>query len=697
MPNAFTEIQPVRQPIDTFVPLPLELMMKAGAMKQEQINNSKSLLDHDLDEFSKLGNMSVNLIGYGPNGGTQDLVYDDLEKQKQFVISKIKTEREELAAGLASGKLSDYDFNRLSKKHISDAMNQYNQLAGYKEEIDGIKKYNDELRKNKEFALDKSYGTDALSYNTNWYNAAKNGYLYPFAGVGVADAFDIEKDVLTPMAEHWTKDGSGESRKDLKDLDGYIKTNNWEGITKTRVYNYAKQAFESPTSKVKQYSVLNIKHFLRNNNLTGQETSLNGQPITITDEKGNIKNVTLSEYLMNEQKQSFINRAVDRIAGEVYKEDLKADEIWRDAHKEKLDLDKFTVTSHYNNPDTENAINLYGNVNPIDLLQKGTSYINAKLAGLDFDNLVQYKDGNLQVDWSQLDGKPGNINKFFKNIGLTSEIASNIDYSDENKVLDQIFNIGRSREWLTPEIVNKKREELEAIKAQKKYVDHKKKEDDVEEQLKKWGAEQVIRNLVYQKVNAQQLISLDPKIHVGKVINDFTSENSLDKKQNQSTQFNGENKNNAKMEIDFGTSEPTIKLTNSKGESANYPISEPTMKKELSEIQQVPLANNNAMYKGDRLKAEQITNAKNKISQMSTENKMGFADKDLVPTSIVNEKAGDHAIYSYEDRNNPGKIYIRIEDTSTKPSTYKLITEGDFIAIQTRRLQKNKLTRYIEE
>ena len=120
------------------------------------------------------------------------------------------------------------------------------------------------------------------------------------------------------------------------------------------------------------------------------------------------------------------------------------------------------------------------------------------------------------------------------------------------------------------------------------------------------------------------------------------------------------------------------------------------MKKELSEIQQVPLANNNAMYKGDRLKANQITDGKNKISQMSAENKMGLADKDLIPTSIVNSGT-DYALYSYEDRNNPGKIYVRVADTSTNPPTWRLITEGDFIANQTRILQKNKLTRYIAE
>ena len=35
MPNAFTEIAPINQYVSQFVPLPLEEMMKAGAMKQE--------------------------------------------------------------------------------------------------------------------------------------------------------------------------------------------------------------------------------------------------------------------------------------------------------------------------------------------------------------------------------------------------------------------------------------------------------------------------------------------------------------------------------------------------------------------------------------------------------------------------------------------------------------------------------------
>jgi hypothetical protein len=319
--NRYTEFNP-QQYVSTYVPLPLEYIDQVGAMKQADLDKHKKAIEDDTDPLSKIGNLSTVLKTYDGKGNIVDTEYNQLEDYRQQSLQNLSTEREKLSSDLAMGKITDEEFKQKSASHIKNATNVYNQLQGYKTEVDKINKYNEEFSKNKAYAQDPYYAQRALAYNTEFM---KKGDVRNFAGVDIADTFDFQDAV-----KNFTFKDEGNQTVSLGD---YIFKSGDKGVTKDRVQYAASQIFNNPTSKINQYVNMSVDHYLSLYGLTGNETEYpDGNKITIEkvekDKDGKLitKEIPVSyrQKLMAEQAESFIKSAETEHAGMIHNESASA-------------------------------------------------------------------------------------------------------------------------------------------------------------------------------------------------------------------------------------------------------------------------------------------------------------------------------------------------------------------------------------
>ncbi len=319
--NRYTVFQP-QEYVETYVPLPLDFINQQGAMKQADLDKHRKAIEDDTDPISKIGNLGAVLKTYDGKGNIVDTEYNKLEEARINSLKELASEREQLASDLASGKMSDAEFKNKAASHTRKATNIYNQLAGYKTEVDKINKYNEEFSKNKAYAQDAFYAQKALAYNTSFMN---KGDLANFAGVDVADTFDFQDAV-----KNFTFKDEGNQTVSLGD---YISKSGDKGVTKDRVQYAASQIFNNPTSKVNQYVNMNVDHHLALYGLSGNETEYpDGSKITIdrVERDKNGKEVitkipaTYKDKLLADQAESFISSAITEHAGMVHTESATA-------------------------------------------------------------------------------------------------------------------------------------------------------------------------------------------------------------------------------------------------------------------------------------------------------------------------------------------------------------------------------------
>jgi len=278
MANRFNQILPYPEHVSSYIPLPLDLIARVGEQKQTDLDKHKKALEVDTDPLSKLGNLSVSLPTYSGKGTIEDVAFNQFEDYRQQALSQLSAEREQLATDLNTGKLSDVEFKQKAAAHTKRGTDIYNQLAGYKTEVDKINKYNEELRKNPQFGTTPYYGKEALVANTKWMKDTMAGKFNPFVGRDVAKEYSREAEI-NAIASNWTKEGA----ESVGAINGYIDKYGWKGITKSRVYKYATNAINDPTSQANQYANMNVEHNLNLWNLSGNETeNADGSPITIT-------------------------------------------------------------------------------------------------------------------------------------------------------------------------------------------------------------------------------------------------------------------------------------------------------------------------------------------------------------------------------------------------------------------------------
>lgn len=390
MVNRYTVFQP-QQYVETYVPLPLEFINQQGAMKQADLDKHRKELESDTDPLSKIGNLSFSLKAYDREGNIVDKSNTELEDYKNSVVNSLYNERNELANDLATGKIDDNEFKRKSKLHINKAATAYNQLASYKDNIEAIKKANEEYAKSKEFGLDPSYGTDMLEYNTEYLNKASKGIYDAYSQQAISDKFDMQKAVL----EFKFKDEGGETVS----IGEYITKNGWNGVTKERVKAAASQIFNDPNSDVNRNAERVLRHQMRLN----PEMFKSNEDI---------------ENYYNQLKDNFIQSSILEHAGIVEKADAKNNSLYnqqqRFARQDAQTKAAFEMslqyvgadpsTSQNDNNMTRIAQSVTGSDNfefrdgelHYNPVKEGTEYIN--VFGKNYDAKKAKADGAIEID-----------------------------------------------------------------------------------------------------------------------------------------------------------------------------------------------------------------------------------------------------------------------------------------------------------
>lgn len=386
MANRFNQILPNQQYVSSHIPLPLDLIAKQGAQKQQELDSYKKALNTDTDPLSKIGDLSFSLKTYDKQGNIVDQTNNELERYKNQTIQQLASEREKLASDLAMGKISDSEFKQKAALHTKNATNAYNQLAGYKSNATAIQKANEEYAKSKSFGSSPYYGTDMLDYNTQYMENARKGIFNPYNQQSIAEDFDMQK----ALREFTFKDAG---REDVS-LGEYITKTGDTGVTAKRVKYAADRIFNDPTSKMHQYAKLALMHDMRLN----PEAYKSQEDINKAWEA---------------KKQSFITGAVAEHAGIIHTEDAKGNPVFAANKAEQEDQKRFEMGLQYVGADPSTAQNdsnftriaqgVLGDnfetrdgelhYNPV---KEGTKYVNVFGKNINADKALV--DGNIDIN-----------------------------------------------------------------------------------------------------------------------------------------------------------------------------------------------------------------------------------------------------------------------------------------------------------
>lgn len=310
MANRFNTLLENQPYVSTYIPTPFDEIIKMGAMKQGRLDEETAKLDISEDPLNKIGNLSFTLKTYDRNGHIVDQSNTDLEDYKKAKINQLVSERSQLASDLATGKISDSDFFRLSKQHTQKAAQTYNELAGYKNNIETIQKANEEYAKSKDFGLDPTYGTDMLEYNTNYLENAKKGIFNPYAQQAIADKFDMQKAVL----DFKFKDAS--EKEDIS-IGDFIQKYGIKGVTPERVKYAANRIFSDPSSDIYRNARLSLEHQIR----------LNPSQFKTQDD---------IEKAWQLKKENFVQAAIAEHAGLIEDKEVSANPFSLEKYKKEL-------------------------------------------------------------------------------------------------------------------------------------------------------------------------------------------------------------------------------------------------------------------------------------------------------------------------------------------------------------------------
>lgn len=297
MANRYNELLDSQKYVETYVPLPLSIINQAGAAKQKDLDLHKKNLSEDSDPLNKIGNLSFTLKKYDRNNNIVDESNTELEDYKQSTIKQLASERDQLAGDLASGKISDTDFKAKSFQHIKKATNAYNELAGYKTNVDAIAEANKEYAKSEAFGLDQGYGTNMLEYNTNYLDNARKGSYDSYSQQAIAKEFDIQ----TAIKNYTFKDAGGNKVT----IGDYITSSGSTGVKAERVRDAAERIFSDENSDVYRNARRSLQHDIRMS-------------------PGKYKTQADVEKAWKEKQLNFVQASVDEHAGTIYKEDAKA-------------------------------------------------------------------------------------------------------------------------------------------------------------------------------------------------------------------------------------------------------------------------------------------------------------------------------------------------------------------------------------
>lgn len=237
--------------VSQYIPMPLDTIMAAGAEKQKQYDTSLKDVSTDL-----LGGINTNasLKVYGQQGGIED-ADPGFNNRKAQLTASINNKRDKIAEDLISGRVAPGSQEMYQLKR--ETLNAANELRNYENVAKQINTANEAIAKNEAYATNPYYATELLSYNTKWKQDADKGNIRDYAPPGIAKEFDVQAEVKNMTF----KDAGGERIS----IGDYISKVSNIGVKEDRVRGVARDLFNNPMSKVRQYAELNIKNDMQTN------------------------------------------------------------------------------------------------------------------------------------------------------------------------------------------------------------------------------------------------------------------------------------------------------------------------------------------------------------------------------------------------------------------------------------------------
>lgn len=225
------------QPISSFVPRPFEAAMLAAKQTQEDLDTKLKALESSTDPFAKL-DLSGTIKIYDPtnpksvNGVVDYDLGTKFEQQKNAIVNNLAQERTKLVNDLYDQKISQNEFDRQVTNNITKSKLAYNSLAEAQNKLKVIRKQNEEVGKNEDFALKGHLGEKYLKYNTDYVKDLESNILREYNPYAIAKNIDRPKEVV----EYFDKinpeilaSSSGPTGS------GYIRTHYREGVTKSKI------------------------------------------------------------------------------------------------------------------------------------------------------------------------------------------------------------------------------------------------------------------------------------------------------------------------------------------------------------------------------------------------------------------------------------------------------------------------------
>jgi len=349
--NRYTNYQS-RQPVSSYVPMPLDALYKIGKDADKAYEDTNKKLVDATDPFAKL-NLNAGSKVYDPSapGGIRDASLD-FEDIKNQTVASLDEEKNKIAADYIAGEIDNiYQYRLKSQQYVTKAFQEYNKLKAIDSIAETMRKHSEEVSKNKDFATDPYYGQQLLAYNTQYMNDLKKGKIAPYNPYDVAEKFDSAEE-LNKHALHFAESGDASAY----DAGDYLREVSTKGVSGTRVSNYIDNSWKD--SKERTYGLMKINHDIA---AAGDNPERIVDYTEIVDQKGKDgkyypvevkKKGKLIDVMEAQAKDEFHNRLAAKIVHQTEESHIKGDWKAEADYKHKLDNDivRFSVQGMGINP-----------------------------------------------------------------------------------------------------------------------------------------------------------------------------------------------------------------------------------------------------------------------------------------------------------------------------------------------------------
>lgn len=405
--NQYTRVS-WNQPQSLYIPRPFEAMAALRQATQRRYDTKLGQLQDATDPFAKI-NLQGSVKVYDPSapGGIRDHdLGQELDQHKTQIVNELNTEKE----SIVNDYMKDQDTNRFNQRtraFTNKAAQAHATLTGLASNMDTIRKHNEEVGKNKDFASNPYYGQQLLDYNTKFVKGLHQGKVSSYNPFDIAEKFNAEEN-LNKHASNFQESGDAKAY----DAGDYLRETSSKGVNSTRVAQYVNSAWNG--SQDRQYALMNIDHQIAT---SGVDPDKIIKYTEVEDQKGKDgkyhsvevqKEGELRDVLEKKAKDDFHNRLTAKVVHQT--EDSHIKEDWKNKadyqHKLDNDLVRFSTQGMGINPQTVEKSNS-------DLTNNIAKYTDSiaelnKLKSNLTSNSPEWVRADSQVKWNEIQLKKRN-------------------------------------------------------------------------------------------------------------------------------------------------------------------------------------------------------------------------------------------------------------------------------------------------